>query len=455
MLQTIYEILLAPFILALSLTGTPDARLGATLPSATAVFETSLASPITSSATSMTLASNSVRGGGSISGYNCFTIDEGSSQAETVCGTVADTAVTSMTRGISQSTGTTTVSALQFSHRRGANVKITDFPLIQILKAQNNGEDTFPNPITYDSGVSSAEVAVNNKNLASVEYVNSLSFGAIPAASETASGFVELATATESASSTSSGSAARLVLPASNATSTYNSATAGLKVVVTQNNGKIDDNFISTSTILTGQNFTFGSSTIIGSTNALDIGKNIAVITTTGTTTWPIPSGIKSVVVTVVGGGAGAGDNYAAGGGATAIKKLDVSATSSLTIHVGVGGTGDSSTGDNGDSSVVFNGTSYIVSNGGTASINTAPGGTSTGGDINIPGGYGVNPGFDADANLPSIGGSSHLGGSVTSLCTAGDCSGVAGLNYGGGGSGGDGTGTGGNGGQGVVIISY
>src|SRR3990167_9557133 len=95
-----------------------EPQLGASLPSATALFETSLAAPITTSATSMTLTANSVRGGGALSGYNCFTIDEGSSQAEFVCGTVSSTAVTAMTRGVSPLDGSTADTDLQFAHRR-------------------------------------------------------------------------------------------------------------------------------------------------------------------------------------------------------------------------------------------------------------------------------------------------------------------------------------------------
>jgi len=276
MINTIVNSITAPLIaLFMLFTGQPQApvNVGATLPSATAVFETSLASPITSSATTFTLVSNSVRGGGSLSGFNCFSIDEGSAQAETVCGMVSGTTVSSVTRGISQSTGTTTVAALQFSHRRGANVKITDFPLVQILKAQNNGEDTFENPLRYASGVSTSALAANGQNIASVAYANSLSFGAIPAASETASGFVELATQTEAASSTSSGSAARLVLPASIATSTYNQATAPLRVVVTKNDGTIDANFLPSTiskSILIAASTTFtGTTTFSGPTSGL------------------------------------------------------------------------------------------------------------------------------------------------------------------------------------------
>jgi hypothetical protein len=59
-----------------------EQTLGAALPSGTAVFETSLRSRISSTDTSMTLVSNSVRGGSSLSGYNCFAIDEGRTDAE-------------------------------------------------------------------------------------------------------------------------------------------------------------------------------------------------------------------------------------------------------------------------------------------------------------------------------------------------------------------------------------
>ena len=89
---------------------------GTELPDAPALFETSLAAPITATADSFTLTANSVRGGGSLSGYNCFTIDEGSAQAEFVCGTASSTSVTGVTRGISPSDGTRAVSALQFAH---------------------------------------------------------------------------------------------------------------------------------------------------------------------------------------------------------------------------------------------------------------------------------------------------------------------------------------------------
>src|SRR3954467_1295825 len=86
-------------------TQAPD--FGASLPSGTAVFETSLQSRISSTDTSLTLVANSVRGGSSLSGFQCFTVDEGRTDAEYLCGTVSGTSVTALTRGIDPSTGTT------------------------------------------------------------------------------------------------------------------------------------------------------------------------------------------------------------------------------------------------------------------------------------------------------------------------------------------------------------
>lgn len=256
--------------------------LGVALPAATAVFETSLAAPITSSATSLTLTANSVRGGGQVSGYTCFTIDEGTAQAETVCGTVSGTSVTSLTRGISQATGTSTVASLQFSHRRGANVKITDFPLIQILKAQANGEDTYPNQLLYATGVT----PTNTSALVDKEYVDGLAFsgaGVIDATS-IAKGVVELATGAEAAASTASGSSGPLALPGSLATSTFNSATAANRVVVTHTDGLIDDGFIDQTVFIT-QTSLNATTTGTGLIPRASLGGNYLLATTTLTNT--------------------------------------------------------------------------------------------------------------------------------------------------------------------------
>lgn len=451
---------------------TPPPTLSAALPAATAVFETSLASPITSSATSMTLAANAVRGGGALSGFNCFSVDEGSAQAETICGTVSGTSVTSLTRGISQATGTTTVAALQFSHRRGANVKITDFPVIQILKAQNNGEDTFNNPLKYNS-IATTTLDDDRNNIPSWGLVldTALTGAGAVGASETAQGYVEQATQIEVASSTpTGGTGANLYIPASAATSTYNSATAPLRVVVTKNSGKIDDYFISTSTLLT--NLDLATTTIIGDLPAWSIGKQMQAFTSTGTTTFSVPSGITKVSVTVVGGGAGGGSCSVAGsaagagggggGGGTAIENVDVTGTTTIQVYVAPTG----GAGANGSWSTFGTNGFYLYSTGGTAGVSEGSGGAGgvgVGGDLNIAGsggGSGIVEDASNDKFESGAGGGTTLGGG--GIGVASNNNGVAGGdggNYGGGGGGGacenSNSANGGTGAQGVVIVRW
>lgn len=119
------------------------------LPGGEALFETSLQDRITASDTTMTLVANSVRGGESISGYHCFTIDEGRSDQEFVCGTVSGTTVSGLERGLSLVSGTTTIASLQSAHRKGANVKIGDFPLIQRVRNILGGSEGLPGAIGY------------------------------------------------------------------------------------------------------------------------------------------------------------------------------------------------------------------------------------------------------------------------------------------------------------------
>lgn len=180
----ISKLLIAPLLLVGSWLGiytpalqvqAPLTTVGASLPQGAAIFETSLQSAITSSATSMTLAANSVRGGSTLSGYNCFTIDEGSAQSEYVCGTVSGTAVSAMIRGVDPITATTTNATLQFAHRRGSNVKITDFPLIQVMRNQLNGSETIPNILnyTYDNNFLTASTSA----LVTLGQLNRTAFG--------------------------------------------------------------------------------------------------------------------------------------------------------------------------------------------------------------------------------------------------------------------------------------
>jgi hypothetical protein len=413
-------------------------NLGASLPSGTAVFETSLATGITNLSTSMVLTSTSIRGGGTLSGYECFTIDEGSAQAEYVCGTVATNTVSSLERGISPEDGVTSLPALTFSHRRGANVKITDFPLIQRLRAQNSGDGTFDAPIKYAASVSTTTLSSEGQNIASVAYANSLSFGAVAAANETTAGFTELATAQEAASSTSLGSTgARLSLSTSLSTST--APASGHVVVMTGIDGNIDTGFISD---------TIGSSSLT------------AYAASSSAYTYTKPTGLKYIIVEGQAGGGGGGDGTSSGGGGGGgggyFKRLIAASSLNATtsFRVGLGGTGapnSTTVGTVGSSTIFGNFATSTGGDGGSTGGSGSNGGTATGGNLNIAGGSGGANWQDSNQGssvaYSGVGGSSFLGNSAAIY---GYGSGAFGYGYGGsGGSAGGGTGA-----DGILIIS-
>ena len=179
-----------------------EVSLGSSIPVIISKFETSLQGKIATTDTSMTLVSGTDRNGTSLSGYLCFTIDENSSNVEYVCGTVAGTAVTAMTRGIDPVTGVTSVSALKKSHNRGASVKITDYPSLSIVSRILNGDDTLPNAIKYVSTVSTTTLASNTSYLANVAYVNGIALQGAPTATTTLPGVVQIGTTAQIAAGT-------------------------------------------------------------------------------------------------------------------------------------------------------------------------------------------------------------------------------------------------------------
>jgi hypothetical protein len=224
------------------LTNEKGAVYSAALPSGTAIFETSLQDRISSSDTSMSLVSVSIRGGATLSGYQCFTIDEGRSDSEFVCGTVSGTTVSALERGLDPSNGTTTVTALRFQHRKGADVKITDFPLIQRIKAQVNGEDGFNNLLNYK--YSPSYVGASTTAIVSYGLLQQTSFAGTVNADDATKGIVELATGAEGAAGTSiGGTGARLAIGANIATSTCQYA-ANSALFTLLSNGKLSSNCV-------------------------------------------------------------------------------------------------------------------------------------------------------------------------------------------------------------------
>lgn len=196
----------------------------------------------------------------------------------------------------------------------------------------------------------------------------------------------------------------------------------------------------------------------------------LSVFTSDGTFT--VPSGVNYIWVEAVGGGAGSGwSTYpdSGGGGAYCAKLIDVSAVSSISVTIGAGGTGASTSSarysntDGGDT--IFG--SYFTAGGGQ---NDGTGGTATGGDININGGNADIAIFyshrttSTNDGLSGRGGNSMFGfGGVPAHAVAGGnyAPGNVGVGYGAGassavsagGSGADAAGA--NGTSGLVIVRY
>ena len=176
--------------------------------------------------------------------------------------------------------------------------------------------------------------------------------------------------------------------------------------------------------------------------------KSVQTFTSTGT--WTKPTGITKVMVQVVGGGGGAGwtkgldtaNNFSSGGGGaggTSIKLIDVSAISSESVTVGVGGSGavynTANAGAGGTSSFGSHcsadggGGGGNLSSGGGGMGTGGIGGTATGGDVNMRGGHGFS----------NNGGSTHGGSSSVGSGGWGDLNngvGAAGWSYGSGAAG-------------------
>ena len=251
---------------------TDEYAFGATIPIVVALFETSLASKISSSATSMTLVSGSDKAGNDLSGYMCFVIDEGSASEEFVCGTASSTAISSMTRGLDPQDGKTEITALKEEHRRGQSVKITNFPQIGILSRILNGDETLPNILTYES---EPTFTVGSNQIPTVKYVDDLTISGISNATRGVKGGVELPTLEEIRSgATSSSSTAPFAVEARWFASTSPSTSS---IPITDTDGKLDQSFIDLT-----ETFSYTASTSMESASTTDLILNSTLITATG-----------------------------------------------------------------------------------------------------------------------------------------------------------------------------
>ena len=295
------------------------AQASTTLPtSVPALFETYLSAQQSTSDTSLSLANVTLKDGTALSGYQCVVIDSNSPSVEYECGTASSTQLTSLLRGIDPVTGTSSVTALKYAHRLGADVKVSDYPVLTLLTRILNGLDFFPNKLSYattttptnandispksyvDSVVSSATSTIGTSflnltsNSQTVSGTNTFSgvqtFSAKPVFSVGATGITPVSTTdvaiksyvdgvaiaggatstnsitgigrTANASNISSGYSSNVpyFIPSSLASSTA-STTSSIVVVTNASTGKIDNSFLSSTGSPAGTIDAYASST--------------------------------------------------------------------------------------------------------------------------------------------------------------------------------------------------
>lgn len=127
-------------------------KLGANIPIVVADYEDSLASRISSSATSLTLTRGTTPGTVvALSGLYGFRIDD-----EYMTANCVSTACTIVSRGIDPIDGKTSVSALKAEHRRGAVVKISNYPQLSILSRILNGQESASSTFKFGDGTTTS-----------------------------------------------------------------------------------------------------------------------------------------------------------------------------------------------------------------------------------------------------------------------------------------------------------
>lgn len=243
------------------------------------LFEDTLASGISNSATSFTLVRGTDATGTNLASSTYgFILSEGSSNEEFVLADCTATACTNVVRGYWPLTNATS-SALMKTHRRGDTVKITDSPIINQLKRIVNGQENFPNALRFEGALTLDAVATyssalsftpGSNQLVSALYADSIANQGAATSSETASGISQLATKLEQASSTDNGVNDPLVLQAKYATSSSNGTVSALHTIISNNAGKLAQNWIDLTEAFTfTNNVTLSAKSLIGCTQTL------------------------------------------------------------------------------------------------------------------------------------------------------------------------------------------
>lgn len=207
-------------------------------------FETTLASKISASATTLTLDTSVDDDGSSLTGNYVLTMDEGLSNEEHMLVALTGSSGSITIRGLSRVDVQTNQSGNQFEHDRGASVKITNAGLVLFQRALN-GVDAFNAPdwtgVNSINGLATPTAGETTK-ACNVAYANALSIAGANDAATSVKGIVEIATASEAAAGTGTGSTgAILAIPASLCS---NTSSATQLIPVTDADGDIPVEFM-------------------------------------------------------------------------------------------------------------------------------------------------------------------------------------------------------------------
>jgi hypothetical protein len=149
-----------------------------------ALYEDNLQDTITASQTTLTLVRGTDKSGTALSGTFGFIIDEGTTLEEFVIGTASGTAVTGLQRGISVTDGKTEVTALKKAHRKGATIKMTNYPILGRLNRQLSGLESLDSFLYYTT---STILPTLDGQLATKYYVDQVGAGGFTCANVSSS----------------------------------------------------------------------------------------------------------------------------------------------------------------------------------------------------------------------------------------------------------------------------
>ena len=219
------------------------------IPIVNANWTTSLAAKMTSSASSFTLNRSTDSDSTTLSGTYYLTFDEGTTNEEHMIVSLAGSAGTVTTRGLSKVNANANVAANQFAHDRGSSVKMTNIALVKILRRLNGTEAFDSVALTGVASVAGLTTPTSGETTkaANVAYANALAIAGAPDASATTKGIVEIATDAQLAASAADGSGDTTAPLVAHAAS-FNVTSTASKVPVANASGVLDDGYVALTT---------------------------------------------------------------------------------------------------------------------------------------------------------------------------------------------------------------